>query len=154
MSAIWKERSARVEILLRCFLNPRKFAAKFFSRGAPTMGLATEKQKRIRCGCVLYVAGRAGFEYHPFNGDSRLENKNTPFRVCFCLVAGRAGFEYHPFNGDARLENKNAPMRMRFCLVAGREGFEPATGFTQHSLSRRAHSATLAPPQKFVVATL
>jgi hypothetical protein len=32
-------------------------------------------------------------------------------------------------------------------LVAGRTGFEPATGFTQHSLSRRAHSATLAPPR-------
>jgi hypothetical protein len=30
--------------------------------------------------------------------------------------------------------------------VAGRAGFEPATGLTQHSLSRRAHSATLAPP--------
>ena len=31
--------------------------------------------------------------------------------------------------------------------MAGRTGFEPATGFTQHSLSRRAHSATLAPPR-------
>lgn len=30
-------------------------------------------------------------------------------------------------------------------FLAGRAGFEPATGFTQHSLSRRAHSATLAP---------
>ena len=38
-------------------------------------------------------------------------------------------------------------------FVAGRAGFEPATGLTQHSLSRRAHSATLAPPQFFVVAT-
>ena len=41
----------------------------------------------------------------------------------------------------------------RAFLVAGRAGFEPATGFTQHSLSRRAHSATLAPPHFFVVAT-
>ena len=35
----------------------------------------------------------------------------------------------------------------RVSHVAGRTGFEPATGFTQHSLSRRAHSATLAPPR-------
>ena len=38
-------------------------------------------------------------------------------------------------------------------FMAGRAGFEPATGLTQHSLSRRAHSATLAPPQFFVAAT-
>ena len=38
-------------------------------------------------------------------------------------------------------------------FMAGRAGFEPATGLTQHSLSRRAHSATLAPPHFFVVAT-
>ena len=36
---------------------------------------------------------------------------------------------------------------MSVFFVAGRTGFEPATGFTQHSLSRRAHSATLAPPR-------
>ena len=118
------------------------------------MGLATEKQKRIRCGCVLYVAERAGFEYHPFNGDVRLENKNASIADAFLCVAGRAGFECHPLNGGTRLKNKNTPKTGCVLLVAGRAGFEPATGFTQHSLSRRAHSATLAPPQKFVVATL
>ena len=45
----------------------------------------------------------------------------------------------------SRRNQKRAPCRARF-RVAGRAGFEPATGFTQHSLSRRAHSATLAPP--------
>ena len=49
--------------------------------------------------------------------------------------------------------NKNTPIAERIFFVAGRAGFEPATGLTQHSLSRRAHSATLAPPQFFVVAT-
>lgn len=32
--------------------------------------------------------------------------------------------------------------------MAGRAGFEPATELPRHSLSRRAHSAALAPPQK------
>ena len=50
-------------------------------------------------------------------------------------------------------ENKKRAHWERVFLVAGRAGFEPATGLTQHSLSRRAHSATLAPPQFFVVAT-
>ena len=117
------------------------------------MGLTTEKQKRIHCGCVLYVAGGRDSNTIPSMGTRDWKTKTHLFG-CVLYVVGRAGFEYHPFNGDARLENKNAPMRMRFCLVAGRAGFEPATGFTQHSLSRRAHSATLAPPQKFVVATL
>jgi hypothetical protein len=42
---------------------------------------------------------------------------------------------------------KNAFRQERVFHLAGRTGFEPATGFTQHSLSRRAHSATLAPPR-------
>ena len=40
------------------------------------------------------------------------------------------------------------------CVLAERAGFEPATGLTQHSLSRRAHSATLAPPQQCTTARL
>ena len=82
------------------------------------------------------------------------EKQKRTHADAFCLVAGRAGFECHPLNGGPRLTNKNTPTTGCVLLVAGRAGFEPATGFTQHSLSRRAHSATLAPPQKFVVATL
>ena len=43
--------------------------------------------------------------------------------------------------------HKIALLTERVFFLAGRTGFEPATGFTQHSLSRRAHSATLAPPR-------
>ena len=43
---------------------------------------------------------------------------------------------------------QNTPLRA-CSLLAGRGGFGPATGLTQHSLSRRAHSATLAPPRVF-----
>lgn len=32
-------------------------------------------------------------------------------------------------------------------VLAGRVGFEPTAEFPQHSLSRRAQSATLAPPR-------
>ena len=35
----------------------------------------------------------------------------------------------------------------RVFILAGRAGFEPATELPRHSLSRRAHSATLAPPR-------
>src|SRR5687767_3212020 len=47
--------------------------------------------------------------------------------------------------GDVRPKIKTRSSR-NASLVAGRAGFEPATGLTRHSLSRRAHSATLAPP--------
>ena len=50
-------------------------------------------------------------------------------------------------------EKKNVSSWTRSFFVAGKAGFEPATGLTRHSLSRRAHSATLAPPQFFVAAT-
>ena len=95
---------------------------------------------------VYKVAGRAGFEYHPLNGGARLSNKK-PLHNKRVFSAGMAGggFEYHPLNGGARPSNKK-PLIIRD-FSAGRAGFEPATGLTRHSLSRRAHSATLAPPQ-------
>ena len=75
--------------------------------------------------CVLFVAGRAGFECHPLNGDVRLENKNTPKTECVLFVAGRAGFEYHLLNGGTRLENKNTPLQMCFCLWRGGRDSNP-----------------------------
>ena len=38
------------------------------------------------------VAGRTGFEYHPFNGGVRL-NKNASLTERVFSVAGRTGFE-------------------------------------------------------------
>ena len=59
-----------------------------------------------------------------------------------------------PQPGTHDCQIKIRALAERVSRVAGRAGFEPATGFTRHSLSRRAHSATLAPPQFWVVATL
>ena len=61
------------------------------------------------------------------------------------------GFDFNdwcrclPF--QVKTKTRSSPLAGTRFLVAGRTGFEPATGFTQHSLSRRAHSATLAPPR-------
>jgi len=35
------------------------------------------------------VAGRAGFEYHPLNGDARLVKKNAPFQTRLQWRGGR-----------------------------------------------------------------
>ena len=72
---------------------------------------------------------------------------HADFQIKFakiCVIRGKA----------LRSKTKNALLTERVFLVAGRAGFEPATELPRHSLSRRAHSATLAPPQGFVVATL
>ena len=62
-------------------------------------------------------------------------------------MAGRAGFEYHLPSGGPRPKEKRA-LAERVFSMAGRAGFEPATELPRHSLSRRAHSAALAPPQE------
>jgi hypothetical protein len=123
------------------------------------------------------LAGRAGFEYHPLNGDPRLKVKQAR-KLERVFVAGRAGFEYHPLNGGPAAGNKNAllakrvfsggeggirisspewgpcgwkqkraPCETRFLWRGGRDSNPRLRFKPQHSLSRRAQSATLAPPR-------
>ena len=56
------------------------------------------------------------------------------------LAAGQPSFAFQPLQQSRSLRMNR--------VTAGRAGFEPATELPRHSLSRRAHSATLAPPQE------
>ena len=72
--------------------------------------------------------------------------KNALLRNAFSLWrGGRDSNIISPVEAHDR--KKNALLRNVFSM-AGRAGFEPATELPRHSLSRRAHSAALAPPQE------
>ena len=79
--------------------------------------------------------------------DSEKENKTRPSGRVRLWRGGRDSNSIPPA-GTRGGKTKRAPYGTR-SILAGRAGFEPADGLTHHSLSRRAQSATLAPPRLF-----